>query len=326
MTTNHDDRPHPVPPYAYLRWKENYFFIVMDRENETYGISHLNNEPLFNRSRFALNFSLQGQPFRYASEVPFPADFDSAPTLTDGKLSLHFREPHRRFDLNYEGDDLQAAITFEARRPTFDFVACRSAAPEQASFQEVMTLGLNLPYNHQQQSMKVSGTITVRSGGRERKVVLNGLGYRDHSWSMRTDNISRRHVWTGLNFPERAFGIKALETIHRPGLWAKEGYVSDADGERALRVIDVSHTGNSNGWPKTTRFSVRDVQGRPFTIEADIGGRYADVPLHAEKSGTGEPTYEILETFSPLKLLETGESGIGLVEIGRHPTLKDAYR
>jgi hypothetical protein len=42
--------------------------------------------------------------------------------------------------------------------------------------------------------------------------------------------------------------------------------------------------------------------------------------------GYGEPTYEILETFSPLKLLETGESGIGLVEIGRHPTLKDAYR
>jgi len=326
VTTNHDDRPHPVPPYAYLRWKENYFFIVMDRENETYGISHLNNEPLFNRSRFALNFSLQGQPFRYASEVPFPTDFDSAPTLTDGKLSLHFREPHRRFDLNYEGDDLHAAITFEARRPTFDFVACRSAAPELASFQEVMTLGLNLPYNHQQQSMKVSGTITVRSGGRERRIVLNGLGYRDHSWSMRTDNISRRHVWTGLNFPERAFGIKALETIHRPGLWAKEGYVSDADGERALRVIDVSHTGNSNGWPETTRFAVRDVHGRAFTIEANIAGRYADVPLHAEKSGTGEPTYEILETFSPLKLLETGESGIGLVEIGRHPTLKDAYR
>jgi hypothetical protein len=326
VTTNHDDRPHPVPPYAWLRWKENYFFIVMDRENEVYGISHLNNEPLFSRSRFALNLVVQGQPLRYASEVPFPADFDSAPVLSDGKLSLHFREPHRRFDLDFEGEDFGAAIRFEARRPTFDFVACRSAAPEQPSFQEVMTLGLNLPYNHQQQSLKVTGTVTVRTSGRERRILLDGLGYRDHSWSMRTDNISRRHVWTGLNFPDRAFGIKVLETTHRPGLWAKEGYVSDADGERALRVIDVTHTSTSNGWPTTTRFAVRDVQGRAFTIEADIAGRFADVPLHAEKSVTGAPSYEILETFSPLKLLETGELGIGLVEIGRHPSLEDAYQ
>jgi hypothetical protein len=298
----------------------------MDRKNEVYGISHLNNEPLFNRSRFTLNLVVQGQPFRYASEVAFPADFDSAPALSDGRLSLQFREPHRRFDLNFEGEDFRAALTFAARRPTFDFVACRSAAPEQPSFQEVMTLGLNLPYNHQQQSLTVSGSVVVRSSGRERTVVVDGLGYRDHSWSMRTDNISRRHVWTGLNFPERAFGIKVLETTHRPGLWAKEGYVSDADGERALRVIDVTHTGSSNGWPKTTRFAVRDVQGRAFTIEADIAGRFADVPLHAEKTSGGAPSYEILETFSPLKLLETGESGIGLVEIGRHPTLKDAYQ
>lgn len=325
MTTVHDDRPHPVPPFAFLRYKENYFFIIMDQANEIYGISHLNNEPLFNRSRFSLNLSVRGQALRYASEVPLPADFAGTPLLTDGRLALRFLEPHRRFALDFDGDEFSAHIEFEARRPTFDFVACKSAAPEQPSFQEVMTLGLNLPYNHQQQSMRTRGHVLLKGNGREQTIALDGLGYRDHSWSMRTDNIARRHVWSGLNFSERAFGIKMIETTVRPRLWAKEGYVSDADGEQALRVIDISHHGSHGGWPAKTRFAVRDVSGRSFTIEADIVGRHADVPLHAEKSANGAPVYEILETFSPLTLLETGERGIGLVEIGRHPSVQDAY-
>lgn len=326
MTTIHDDRPHPVPPYAYLRWKENYFFIVMDKASEIYGVSHLNNEPLFNRSRFTLNLNVRGQALRYASEVPFPAKFGGSPALSDGRLTMQFREPHRRFELSFDGDDFAADILFEARRPTFDFVACKSAAPELISFQEAMTFGLNLPYNHQQQSMKTSGSVTIKNGAGKGKVALNGLGYRDHSWSMRTDNASRQHVWTGLNFPDRAFGIKTIETLHRPGLWAKEGYVSDSAGERALRGIEVTHLGFKDGWPVKTRLAVTDVLGNTYTIEADIAGRHADVPLHAEKATAGIASYEILETFAPLKVVETGETGIGLVEIGRHPSIADSYR
>jgi hypothetical protein len=50
----------------------------------------------------------------------------------------------------------------------------------------------------------------------------------------------------------------------------------------------------------------------------DIANRHADVPLFAEAS-SGRPAYRILETMSPLKLKETGEVGIGIVEVGRHP-------
>jgi hypothetical protein len=324
VTTTHDDRPHPVPPFAFLRYKENYFFIVMDRERQVFGVSHLNNEPIFNRSRFSLNLSIRGRQYRYASEVPLPQNFGSISELTDGKLTVAFREPHQRFELTLRSEQFSADILFQARRPTFDFVACKAAAPELPSFQEVMTLGLNLPYNHQQQSLRTSGSVVIH-GASEERIAIDGLGYRDHSWSMRTDNISRRHVWTGLNFPDRAFGIKTIETTHRPGLWAKEGYVSDPSGERALRAIEVTHAGSRDGWPERTRFVVSDVDGRNF-IEADIAGRYADVPLHAEKPAAGALAYEVLETFAPLKLLETGESGIGLVEIGRHPSIKDAYR
>lgn len=326
MTTIHDDRPHPVPPYAYLRWKENYFFIVMDHEHGVYGMAHLNNEPIFNRSRFSLNLQVAGQPLRYSSEVPFPADFALASQLTDGRLTLRFLEPHRRFMLELEGEEFSAQIEFIARRPTFDFVACKSAAPELPTFQEIMTFGLNLPYNHQQQSMRVRGHVAARTPQGPLRAELDGLGYRDHSWSMRSDNASRRHVWSGLNFPDRAFGIKVIETQHRPGVWAKEGYVSDGDGERALRVIDVTHSGDRGGWPEKTVFAVCDVLGRSYTIEADIGRRHADVPLHAEKPTGGIAAYEVLETFSPLRLVETGETGIGLVELGRHPSIAGTAR
>jgi hypothetical protein len=73
------------------------------------------------------------------------------------------------------------------------------------------------------------------------------------------------------------------------------------------------------------KFALRDVFGTPFTIEADIAGRYAAVPLHSEKADPGTQTYQILETLCPVRLLETGETGISLVEIGRHPSVRDAF-
>jgi hypothetical protein len=209
-------------------------------------------------------------------------------------------------------------VVFEARRPTFDYGACRTAAPDMPSFQEVMTMGLNLPFNHQQQSLTVRGRIVA--GGVA--VELNGWGYRDHSWVFRGDSVVARHFWTGLNFPECAFGMKTLETLHRPGIWAKEGYVSDALGERALRAIRVSAQGEKDGWPETLRFEFKDVFDAPFTIEVDVAGRYSEVGLHSEKAVGQRAGYEIMESCCPLKLIETGARGVGLIEIGKHPSLE----
>jgi hypothetical protein len=321
MTSLHDDRPHPIPPFAYLRYKENYFFIIMDPEGGVFGVAHFNNEPLFNRSRFTLNLNIHGKNFAYANETPIPEKFAMADTLSDGTLSLKFVEPHRRFDMSYHGEDLSAEVVFEARRPTFDYAACRTAAPDLPSFQEIMTFGLNLPFNHQQQSLTVRGRIVVKGT----TIDLNGSGYRDHSWVFRTDNVVRRHFWTGLNFPNRAFGMKTLETLHRPGLWAKEGYVSDAVGGRALKAIKVTSLGEKAGWPESLRFEFRDMLDQPFTIEVDVAGRYSEVALHSEKTLAGQAGYQIMESCCPLTLVESGEQGVGLIEIGKHPSVQQPW-
>jgi len=321
MTTNHDDRPHTIPAFAYLRYKENYFFVIMDPERHVFGLSHLNTEPIFNRTRFTLNLNVHGERFAYANETPVPANFAMSSALGDGKLSLRFVEPHGRFDLGFHDDDVELDVIFEARRPTFDFSACRTAAPDMPSFQEVLTLGLNLPFNHQQQSLRTRGRVWLKSGRHRSPIELDGWGYRDHSWVMRSDNVVRQHVWTGLNFPRRAFGMKTIETLQRPGLWAKEGYVSDDDGARALRSINVIRQGEKDGWPEKLQFEFRDAFDKPFTIEVDVAGRYSDVPLHSEKTLANQSQYSIIETCCPLLHLETGEKGVGLVEIGKHPSL-----
>jgi hypothetical protein len=316
MATTHDDFPHPVPPIAYLRWKENWFFILMDPEHGIHGIIHLNFEPSHDRARFTCHLSVQGKIYKYLNETTFPEEFAMARTIGDGRLTARFVEPHQRIDLTMNSDDLALDVVFEKSRPTFDFAACKFANVGVPSFQEVMTLGTNLPYNHQQQALTVRGNVKIKGAANSAALPIAGYGYRDHSWCVRTDGAVLSHTWSGLHFGHRAFGVKKLHTLSRPEVWAREGYVSDADGERALKDIDVIYEGKSaDGLPRTVRFQLADVFGKKFNVVCDVAGRHAQVPLIAEKPGK-QAAYAITENFCPAVIEETGETGCALVEIG----------
>jgi hypothetical protein len=315
MSTTHDDLPHPVPPFAFLRWKENWFFIVMAPQSGVHGVIHFNFEPGFDRARFTCHLSVQGKVFKYVNETAFPEQFALERSIGDGRLIARFVEPQARIELALNSDELEVSLVMEKSRPAFDYAACRFANPGTPSFQEVMTLGTNLPYNHQQQAMSISGTVRVKAAGAAPQAV-SGYGYRDHSWCMRSDMSVASHTWSGLHFGSRAFGVKKLHTVARPGVWAREGYVSDTDGERALRDMEVLYEGQSaDGLPRTVRFELADVYGKKFTVVCDVAGRHAQVPLVAEKPGK-HGAYAITENFCPAVLIETGETGCALVEIG----------
>lgn len=317
MTTTHDDYPHPVPPIAFLRWKENYFFILMAPASNVFGILHFNNEPGFDRSRFTCNLTVRGEAFEYHNATPLPADFEMARELSDGRLSLRFVQPHQHFEIKLATETVQAELRFTAHFPTFDFSACATAAPENVSFREVSTLGYNLPYNHQQQALRASGWVKAHG----ETIMIEGSGYRDHSWVMRSDAGVARHVWCGFTFPERAFGIKILSSQARPGITAKEGYVSDADGARALRAINLEFSGaRPDGLPARVIHDVTDVYGKRFVLTSSVAERFGAVPLVSE-AAPGRPAYRIVENFCPVHL-ESGEAGIALVEIGESAALK----
>jgi hypothetical protein len=322
MTTIHDDLPHPVPAFSQLRYKENYFFIVIAPDSDAFAVIHFNHEPGQDRARYTANLEIAGRSIRYANTTPFPATFEHARTIGDGALSLHFASPHKRFEVALNGTEIDLNLTFTARHPTFDYAACRTVGNPAPSFQEVMTLGLNLPYNHQQQALDVSGTARFPDGSEH---AIAGSGYRDHSWVMRCDSGGLEHTWCGFNFPGRSFGIKTIATTHRPGLVAKEGYVVDAEGPRALRLIEVRSEGAmADGLCARLIHEVTDVFGNRYTIESDVAGRFARVPLVSEAPG-GKAAFHIVENFCPLRLVETGERGEGLVEIGRSSTLGGPY-
>ncbi len=313
MTTTHDDMPHPVPPIAYLRWKENWFFIIMDPNAGVHGVVHCNYEPGHDRARFSCHLTVHGKPYKYANETTFPQSFAMQPIIGDERLKIRFVKPHECIELTLDCDELSVNLVFEKSRPTFDYAACRFANPGVPSFQEVMTLGTNLPYNHQQQALTVSGSVRA---GSHATLTIAGFGYRDHSWCVRTDGIVASHTWSGLHFGHRAFGAKQLHTQARPEVWAREGYVSDSDGERALKEVDIVYEGKSpDGLPVTVRFNLMDVYGKRFTVLCDVAGRHGQVPLIAEKAGK-HGAYSITENFCPAVLQETGEQGCALVEIG----------
>jgi hypothetical protein len=307
-----DDLPHPVPAFAQLRYKENWFFILLAPDSQAFGVIHFNHEPAFDRVRYTANFEIAGQSTRYADSAPFPEDFAFARTIGNGVLDLAFGEG--RFALTLDTPELGLAIDFTARQAVYDYAASRTCGNPAPSFQEVMTLGLNLPYNHQQQALDATGTARLADG---RQVAIAGSGYRDHSWVMRADAGSLEHTWSGLNFPGRSFGIKTIATLDRPANVAMEGYVANARGTRALRQISVRREGaQADGLCERLVQEVVDVFGERYTIVCDLAGRHAHVPLVSE-APKGKVGYHIVENFCPLTLLETGEHGVGLVEIGR---------
>ncbi|SCW80311.1 hypothetical protein SAMN02927924_02993 [Sphingobium faniae] len=316
MRTMHDDLPHPVPPVAYVRWKENYFFVILCHEQNVFGIGHINNEPGFERSRFACALSVNGKQYTYKNECAIPDDFGASPEIGDGRMTMKVVKSHEELHLKVDGDDFMLDARFSARMPSFEFGACRYGAPENLSFKEVMTFGTNLPYEHMQQAMTIGGTLTLREGGKE--IALDGYGYRDHSWGMRTDNAVAWHTWSGLNFPGKAFGIMDLEMLGRPGV-AREGYVADEEGVRVLRKIEIRKENiQADGLPAKVIWDVTDVFGKRYVMEADIAGRFGEVRHENEKASkpSGKTGYSMMETFCSIRLDGSDERGVGLVEIG----------
>jgi hypothetical protein len=316
VTTLQGDYPHAVPAIANLRWKENWLFVAMAPRQHFYGLVHLNAEPAFGRMRITCNLSLPGRAHCHSGEIAFPADWESRRDLGDEQVTVRFREPHRRFEVELRLPELEASLNLRARHPTFDFAACRSAAPENPSFKELMTLGTNLTHEHHQQALTLTGTLST---AHHTTLAVDGLGYRDHSWCMRADSQIAEHTFSALMFDNRVIGVKTAVMLHDRAIVAREGYVSDTDGSRALRRIDVRVRGaGPDGVGGCVNFDLQDVAGERFTVHAQIAERLLSLPLVSEKPGARAP-YRIIENLCPIMLRETGETGWGHIELGLNP-------
>ncbi|MFT5131801.1 MAG: hypothetical protein ACI9VI_001557 [Candidatus Azotimanducaceae bacterium] len=320
MATTNDDMPHPVPPSAYLRYKENWFFLIFDKDNDIFGAIHVVCEPIFERISFACHLSIHGELFKYVSQIPFPDDFAFSKQLGDDNFIVQFVKAHEQIDFSLHNDDLDLDVSFLNRGLMFSFDDFDSANPEKVSLKEVMGIATNQQHVHQQQGMMTRGSISMKSGKAEGQTFsIDALGYRDHSRAIRSDNLVLKHIWTGLHFSKHIFGVMTVTSSLRPNLPTHCGYVYDeGQGLRSLRDIEIMEKGEGpDNQPAEVELRLTDIYGESFTIVADISERFASVPLQSEKPGPTPFVYEIVENFTPLKLLEFNDIGIGLIEIGK---------
>lgn len=309
-----DDLPHPVPPIAKLRWKENWLFIVMAPDQGVYGVMHINSEPLFDRARYSCNFSIDGAHHLFETQAGYDTVGGLNRMIGVDALRLHFLKPGRLFRIDLDTQSISGSLDFEAIFETFDFAACRPAAPDNLSFRELMTLGTNLPHDHHQQSLSVSGELFDKSTGKRQ--IIAGKGYRDHSYCMRADSLIASHSWSALHFDNRIYGIKTARMRGREQFEAREGYCGTQNGSQVLTDIDVTASGaGPDGLGEQVTFTLRDISGRRHRIIADISHRFASLPLVSERPTTGAP-YRIVENLCPITDLDTGECGLGHVELG----------
>ena len=318
MLTNHDDLPHPIPPIAYLRYKENWFFIIIDVANSVYGMSHFNYEPGHDKARVSCNLMVRGELFKYGNQIPFPAQFAMSPQIGDDKLKVKFIEAHTRYDMTLSSDDLELDMSFLKYAPTFNYDDYDAANPDKPTMKELMSFSTHQMFHNQQQALTINGTLTMKAGSAKGETIkLGGLGYRDHSRSMRVDSFVARHIWSFLYFPKTVFGAISMTGLLRPGSTMTSGYVYDDSGLRSLKDVDITPHGKApGGMPATVEYKVNDVYGKPFTVVADIVNRMGFVPLVTEMAVAEGYFYNIVENFCPVTLMETGEKGYALVEIG----------
>lgn len=309
----HEDRPHSVPARARLVWKENWFFVFMDPERKLNGLIHLSTEPTNNIAYVSLTLLHDGNVSKKNVAVPLPEKFENQSRLTVGSLVVEFIKAQQEIRLYYQDEEIHLDITMYGRMKLFDFLACHDVNPDHISISESTGFGLG-QFRHQGQSMSAKGAVNYREYGKSLKV--DGLGYRDHSWGMRNDQLTLSHNWTFINFTDKTFHLFSKRNTIRPEIELREGYVGFSEGNKVLSSLEIHYVGNDDeGMPEKVRFIVADIDNNEYTIIADVGNSFARLPLHLQKD-SGK-SYYCVENFCNCRIEETGEEGLANVEIGQ---------
>ena len=84
MVTPEDDFPHPVPPQAFMTWKENWVFPAVDTEQRVASLFHFSLRPGEGEGIFTAKFCIDDWEHRYVGRSPVPArpDRPSSPSRT----------------------------------------------------------------------------------------------------------------------------------------------------------------------------------------------------------------------------------------------------
>ncbi|HSG78397.1 MAG TPA: hypothetical protein VLD62_02360 [Acidimicrobiia bacterium] len=315
------DLPHPVPPQAYMTWKENWVWPALDIEQRVSTLFHFSLRPQLGEGIFTAKMSGPGWKHRYVGRSPVPRDLENFVPVRDERLALHVVELGSRFAIEYRSDELDADFEYTGRFPTWEY----HDGPMMPGDSPLGDMGRYLfHFDHQEQGLWMEASLRFKDGEMAGKdLSISGFGNRDHSWGWRDDFTFRRHHWLCASFEDRYIQGSSMNDTFYPHGDKFGGFVSTGAGNRAVTHLDFSDAywlepGEPLGaLDRDVTYKVALADGEVCTVTAHIGSDHGRHWLNARTPDRSQ-IYLDCQIFCDMTLHETGQRGYGVLEVGKH--------
>lgn len=302
-----------------MAWKENWVFPALDPVQRVASLFHFSLRPTAGEGVFSAKLQLDALEHRYVGRSPIRRDPTEMP-VADERLSLEVVEPGRRFRIRYRSDELSAEIEYTGRFDPYDFADGPLAPGESLLGDTGRTV---FPYRHYEQSLSHQGRIELHAGPRAGEVLeVGGFACRDHSWGWRNDLAFANHHWVCASFDDRYVQGSVMVEDYYPHGPKSGGWISIAAGNDPARTVDTGGSCSLTGdgplpaLDGDVRYRVETVGGQTATVIAHLGSDYGRLHLDA-RAPDRSTIYEDVQIFCDYTLLETGQAGSGVIELGK---------
>lgn len=326
--TEADEYLHAPPDDSGKLWSDNFWFSVVDREADVFGINHIHASRSHGYLRASAMYVIDGIHHQWASKQPLDPATTRFDTLGDHKLSFRVIEPYEKYRWVLDHDRFAFDLTYDVRFPTFDYDDCIGGNPLAA----YESYG-----GHYEQALDCSGWFEARGGptaGVRREI--DSWAHRDHSWTHRfvrespweerrhrTVSRSLGHWWPSIQLPDRhinAFGWMRPDQPVPDGFPAVGGWIGDATGSRP--IVDASCSTRLEDDGRTAMSFEMKFDTGDETLTVVTGRKHAQTRNGLMRSDNdAEARLDCFEPFFDFEVLETGERGYGVVEYSMNPPL-----
>jgi hypothetical protein len=187
-------------------------------------------------------------PIIEEAEAEYPPEMDMGDWRT-GPLNIAVKEPHKAFDLNWNGDRLQFEGRYDALHPAYAFSMDPRGVP---------------PYygdDRTEQHGKLSAKVTIDG----RSFQHDGYLVYDHSWGPRVWQLNQHYKWVHFITPTTSvhfFEMQSFGRVHVNGFMWKDSVM------RPLASVDYDIVYDETMWQKEFTVRATDSGGRRVIINA----------------------------------------------------------
>ena len=325
--TEADEYLHRPPVADHGLWSDNFWFSVVDREADVYGINHIHASLSHGYLRASALYVVDGWHQQWASKQPLDPSDTRFETLGDGRLTYQVLRPFEQVRWQFDGPKFGFDLIYDARWGPFDYADCLGGNP-LAAFEAYG--------GHFEQAYHCRGEFEAYGGARagERRRI-DSYAHRDHSWTYRftretpweprfkkSGTQALGHYWPSIQTDTmhlNAFGWMNPEHPLPPDANPVGGWIaSDAGVEPIRGATCVPRFEDDHRTAMSFDFTFELVDGRSLTVRTGRKlGHTRNGIMRAENDA--EARLDCHEPFFEFEILETGERGYGVVEYSMEP-------